>query len=155
MESLTNKLTGARARRAAGTRSPHKNGEAMGAVGVRVERPVRLVTGANDFQSNRVEDFGALASQTIIMIQPMIGIKPTSCIHPLLSISCSRRVVTAMYGISVASENNRGSLSLMTLKEMLAMIVNRAHHQNSDLLALPVKSAYLEKQVLIESINVI
>lgn len=42
-DCLTNKLTGARARRAAGTHSPHEDAEGMGAVGVRVERPVRLV----------------------------------------------------------------------------------------------------------------
>ena len=41
---LTNKLTGARGRRPAGTHSPHEHGEAMGAMGVRVELTVRLVS---------------------------------------------------------------------------------------------------------------
>ena len=41
-KSLTLKLTGAGARSAEGTNSGHKNAEGMPAVGVHVERPVRL-----------------------------------------------------------------------------------------------------------------
>ncbi len=44
---LTPWLTGAGARSAEGTDIGHKNGEAMAYVGVRVEPPVRLVTGAD------------------------------------------------------------------------------------------------------------
>ena len=40
LRRLTNKLNGARARRAAGTHSPHEDAEGMGAMGVRVERIV-------------------------------------------------------------------------------------------------------------------
>ena len=42
-KSLTPWLTGAGARSAEGTNSGHKNDEGMPAVGVHVERPVRLV----------------------------------------------------------------------------------------------------------------
>ena len=55
----------------------------------------------------------------------------------------------------MATVNAAESLSLMIPSEIVATRVNNAHHQNSDLVAQPLKSAYFVKHVRSDSVNVI
>lgn len=112
-----------------------------------------MSTQAGRDQRNRVEGLESWHSQMIVMIQPTMGMMPTSCAQPLRSVSWSRLVVTAMYGSKVARVKASESFSLMMLRHAVAMRLNKTHHQNSDRDAVPRKVAYLLKQVLIDSLN--
>ena len=54
--------------------------------------------------------FPASAHQMISNIHPTRGINHSSCSHPLRSVSCRRRAVTAIPGRNVAIENNPDKL---------------------------------------------
>jgi hypothetical protein len=60
-----------------------------------------------------------------------------------------------MFGRNTPNENNPPTLELMVDAAAEARKTNRIHHQNSDRVARPLKSAYLEKPVLIDSTKVI
>ena len=89
--------------------------------------------------------------KTINTIQPTKGMKPINCHQPLLPVSCSLLAPAAIEGSSVAKENK--PLSTGDIKEVAALTrkINSTNHQNSGRLAVPLKSAYLVKQVLIAS----
>ena len=69
--------------------------------------------------------------------------------------SCRRRAVTAMQGRRVARENKVEISGLIIPVMTLTRNTKSTHHQNSGRSARPLKSAYLEKQVLIDSTKVI
>lgn len=69
--------------------------------------------------------------------------------------SWSRRAPTAKPGNKTAREKRADTLSLTMPAAAVARNTKRHHHQNSERDARPEKSAYLEKQVWIDSPNVI
>ena len=84
------------------------------------------------------------------------------CHHPDRWPSCNLRAVIQMHGINVARLNKllRGSICMMlqmklsiTDKTMLATEKYSMENQNLDRLARPLKVKYLEKQILIASVN--
>ena len=79
------------------------------------------------------------------MAQPRSGIKPINCHQPLLSMSCNRREVTAKCGKSVPKDTSAPGISPMRLPAMITKKTNNTHHQNSDLEARPLNSAYFLK----------
>ena len=85
------------------------------------------------------------------MIQPMIGIRLISCHHPLRFVSCSLRVAAAMIGNIVPSEKRMLTVGEIAWAAIPPRKQNKANHQYSERDALPLKSAYFEKQTLIES----
>lgn len=74
--------------------------------------------------------------------------------HPLLSVSCSRRAPTARDGSKTPSEKSPDNISLTIPDAADAKKVKRNHHQYSDREARPLNAAYFEKQVLMDSPNV-
>ena len=102
--------------------------------------------------------FGSLpscANHTIKRIHPITGMIQSSWNHPLLSMSCSLRAPTARPGKIVPSKKSASTFSSMMFEAIDANTTNRVHHQNSGRDARPLKSAYLEKQILIDSPKVI
>ncbi len=91
----------------------------------------------------------------MITIQPTIGIRLISCHHPLRLVSCSLRVAAAMIGNKVPSENRMLTKCAIDAATRPPTKQNNANHQYSERVALPLKSAYFEKQTLIDSENVI
>jgi hypothetical protein len=85
--------------------------------------------------------------QNIIITQPIIGIKPISCHHPLRPMSCSLLDVTAIDGKKTAREHIDPSFWLNTCEPIDRRNVNNIHHQNSDREARPLNSAYFLKQI--------
>jgi hypothetical protein len=101
---------------------------------------------------------GSLPSCAVHMISkihPIKGISPSSSNHPLRFVSCSLRAPTARQGKRVPRLKRIDTVSLITVAAIEAKTTNRVHHQYSDRDARPLKSAYLEKHVLIDSTNVI
>src|SRR5487761_2637827 len=88
-------------------------------------------------------------------IRPIKGISTINCHHPLRSMSCSRRATTAMFGRNTPRENKAETTSPTTEAAAEARNTNSIHHHISGRDARPLKSAYLEKQVLIDSVKVI
>ena len=64
-------------------------------------------------------------------------------------------MITAKYGKRVTTEKAADSFSLMMPSAIVAMKINSTHHQSSDFVAQPLKSAYFVKHVRIDSVNVI
>lgn len=64
-------------------------------------------------------------------------------------------MITAKYGKRVATEKAADSFSLMMPSAIVAMKMKSTHHQSSDFVAQPLKSAYFVKHVRIDSVNVI
>lgn len=55
----------------------------------------------------------------------------------------------------MATEKTADSLSLMMPSAIVVMKTNNTHHHSSDFVAQPLKSAYFEKHVRIDSVKVI
>jgi hypothetical protein len=94
-------------------------------------------------------------AHTIRIIHPIMGINQRRRNHPLLSTSGNRRTPTAIDGRRTANENRPDNVSLTMPSAADARNVNRKNHQYSDLEARPSNIAYFEKQVRIDSLNVI
>lgn len=87
----------------------------------------------------------------MITMNPTTGTKQTSCHHPLRPVSWSLRVAAAIDGSSIPSENRPLSMLLIIDAAADTRTMKRANHQYSERLAFPVKSAYLERQIWIDS----
>ena len=97
------------------------------------------------------------AIHMINRIQPITGIIHSNCNQPLRLVSCKRRAPTAKCGNMVARENKPPSMPewFTIFSAADAKNKNSTNHQYSERLARPLKSAYLLKQVLIDSVKFI
>src|SRR5690242_3571043 len=85
---------------------------------------------------------------------PTIGTSDSSCHQPLRSVSCRRRVATAIDGMIIASAKMPPSVVLISDRTRLATRWNSANHQYSERRAVPSNVAYFWKQVCTDSMRV-
>jgi len=103
---------------------------------------------------NRFGSLPSCTSHTSKIIHPMTGISHNRTNQPLWSVSCNRRTPTARPGKNTAREKRPPAVSLIMPVAADARTTNRNHHQYSERVAHPSNVAYLEKQMLMDSPNV-